>query len=73
MTQPDITVDHVRQLIERINESDDGAHVPELLQLVHAVADPNKILTIETEKYLYSLTSDFQSNFQKYMEGLQVA
>jgi hypothetical protein len=73
MTNPDNTLDHVRKLIERITESDDGAHVPELLQLVHAVADPNNIVAIETEKHLYSMTPEFQSHFKKYMEGLKVA
>jgi hypothetical protein len=73
MRKPDLSLNHAHELIERITQGDDGAHAAELLELIHAVADPNNVVAIEVQKHLYSLTPDFQSHFLEYMENLKVA
>lgn len=73
MSKPDLSVAHYLALVDEVTRSDDGAHAAQILELVHGVADPNNIITIEVEKRLYSLTPDFQSHFNAYLTKLVAA
>lgn len=73
MSSVEFTLDHAQALVNRITQDDDGAHANDLLQLIHAIADPNSVIAIEVEKYLYSMTPDFQSHFRAYLARLKAA
>lgn len=73
MSTPDLTVSRAHELLNRITQDDDGAHVNELLELVWGVADPKSIVAMEVTRHLYSLTPDFQKHMKVYLENLKVA
>lgn len=73
MSKPDLTLDHAHELLDRLTRSDDGAHVNELLELIHGVADPDNLVAVEVQKRLYAMTVDFQNHFNRYMSKIHAA
>jgi hypothetical protein len=63
-----LTSAHARELIERIIVDDDGAHAPELLELLNGITDPDNTVALEVKRYLFTFTPEFEASFSNYFE-----
>lgn len=73
MMRPDLSVARAHELLDALTLHNDGANVPQLLELVCGIADSENVLANEVKKNLYARTSDFETHFAAYMDKLLAA